>query len=69
MEQILYDRIFLYLSKGKLPEGFSWAQKASLRYDSRDYGVEKGQLVYKKNNSKVRYIADYVGKCAGIINR
>jgi len=53
MDQVLYDRILSYLLTGKQPEGFTRFQRISLWSESRDYVVERGELVYKKNNSKV----------------
>jgi len=53
MDQVLYDRILSYLLTGKQPEGLTRIQRISLWSESRDYVVERGELVYKKNNSKV----------------
>jgi len=53
MDQVLYDRILSYLLTRKQPEGLTRIQRISLWSESRDYVVERGELVYKKNNSKV----------------
>ena len=48
MDQVLYDRIVSYLRTGKLPEGFTSGQRASLRLESKNYAVERGQLFYER---------------------
>ena len=49
MDQVLYDRIVSQILRtGKLPEGFTSGQRASLRLESKNYAVERGQLFYER---------------------
>ena len=47
MDQVSYDRLVSYLTGDSV--SLTWRQRGSLLWDSRNYVVQRGQLLYKGN--------------------